>query len=105
MLIGETLRVAVGAIRANKMRSFLTMLGIIIGIAAVITMIALGEGAQRAVESRLAQLGTNVLTVRPGQEFFGGIDRGRTVSPCAPPRRWSASRSTSPRCPRRCRGG
>src|SRR5690606_33078531 len=60
----------------NKMRSFLTMLGIIIGIAAVITMIALGEGAQRAVESRLAQLGTNVLTVRPGQEFFGGIDRG-----------------------------
>ncbi|HLU25033.1 MAG TPA: ABC transporter permease [Longimicrobiales bacterium] len=76
MLIGETLRVAIGAIRANKLRSFLTMLGIIIGIAAVITMIALGEGAQRAVEARLAQLGTNVLTVRPGQEFFGGIDRG-----------------------------
>src|SRR5690606_28383358 len=48
----------------------------IIGIAAVITMVALGEGAQRAVEERLARLGTNVLTVRPGQAFFGGIDRG-----------------------------
>jgi putative ABC transport system permease protein len=76
MLFGEILRVALGAIYANKLRSFLTMLGIIIGIAAVITMVALGEGAQRAVEERLARLGTNVLTVRPGQAFFGGIDRG-----------------------------
>ncbi|MBI4546191.1 MAG: ABC transporter permease [Gemmatimonadetes bacterium] len=76
MLWGEILRVALGAIYANKMRSFLTMLGIIIGIAAVITMVALGEGAQRSVQERLSRLGTNVLTVRPGQEFFGGIDRG-----------------------------
>ncbi|MGH7505349.1 MAG: ABC transporter permease, partial [Longimicrobiales bacterium] len=76
MIIGETVNVALGAIRANKLRSFLTMLGIIIGIAAVITMVALGEGAKRAVESRLQSLGTNVLTVRPGQEFFGGVDRG-----------------------------
>ena len=76
MLGLEILRVALGAIRANKLRAFLTTLGIIIGIAAVITMVALGEGAQRAVEERIARLGTNVLTVRPGQQFFGGIDRG-----------------------------
>jgi putative ABC transport system permease protein len=76
MLLGEIFRVALGAIRANKMRSFLTTLGIIIGIAAVIAMVALGEGAQRSVQARLQALGTNVLTVRPGQEFFGGIDRG-----------------------------
>jgi putative ABC transport system permease protein len=76
MLIGETVNVAFGAIRANKLRSFLTMLGIIIGIAAVITMVALGEGAQRTVEARLSTLGTNVLTIRPGAQFFGGVDRG-----------------------------
>jgi putative ABC transport system permease protein len=76
MLITEIFRVALEAIRANKLRSFLTALGIIIGIAAVITMVALGEGAQRSVQSRLQGLGVNVLTVRPGQEFFGGVDRG-----------------------------
>ncbi len=76
MMFGEIFRVALSAIRANKMRSFLTMLGIIIGIAAVIAMVALGEGAQRSVQARLSALGTNVLTVRPGQEMFGGVDRG-----------------------------
>jgi putative ABC transport system permease protein len=76
MLIGEIIQVALGAIAANKMRSFLTMLGIIIGIAAVITMVSLGEGAQHDVEARLQSMGTNVLTVRPGQNMFGGIDRG-----------------------------
>ncbi|MBX6365624.1 MAG: ABC transporter permease [Gemmatimonadetes bacterium] len=72
----EIMRVAFSAVRANKLRSFLTMLGIIIGIAAVIAMVALGQGAQRSVEARLATLGTNVLTVRPGQQFMGGVDRG-----------------------------
>src|SRR5688572_11350213 len=76
MLIGEIIKVAFQAIRANKMRSILTMLGIVIGIAAVITMVALGEGAQRAVSERLQQLGTNVLSVNPGQQMFGGVDRG-----------------------------
>lgn len=78
MLFGEIFNVALSAIVANKLRSFLTMLGIIIGIAAVITMVALGEGAQRQVEARLQSLGTNVLTVRPGQQFWGGLDRGDT---------------------------
>jgi len=76
MLINEILQVAIAAIWANKLRSFLTMLGIIIGIAAVITMVSLGEGAQRQVQTRLQSLGTNILTVRPGQQFYGGLDRG-----------------------------
>jgi putative ABC transport system permease protein len=66
MLYFEILRVALGSLRANPMRSILTMLGIIIGVAAVIVMVALGTGAQSAVESRIASLGTNVLTVRQG---------------------------------------
>jgi len=76
MLFFEILRVAFDAIRANKMRSLLTMLGIVIGVGAVITMVALGEGAQRQVEAQIAQLGTNILTVRPGQGMFGGIRGG-----------------------------
>ena len=80
MLFDEILKVAFGAIRANKMRSLLTMLGIVIGIAAVITMISLGEGAQRSVQQRLQALGTNVLSVSPGQNMWGGIDRGEGVS-------------------------
>jgi putative ABC transport system permease protein len=76
MLIGEIIQVALAAIRANKLRSFLTMLGIIIGIAAVITMVSLGEGARRRVAAQLQTLGTNVLTVSPGQQFQGRVDRG-----------------------------
>jgi putative ABC transport system permease protein len=76
MLLVEILKVALESIRVNKLRSFLTMLGIIIGIAAVITMVALGEGAQRQVQERLEGLGTNLLTVRPGQQMWGGVDRG-----------------------------
>ena len=76
MLLAEILKVALESIRVNKLRSFLTMLGIIIGIGAVITMVALGEGAQRQVQERLEGLGTNVLTVRPGQRMWGGVDRG-----------------------------
>ena len=76
MLIWEIVRVALDAIRSNKLRSFLTMLGIIIGIAAVITMVALGQGAQKAVEAQIASLGTNVLTIRPGQGWFHGVRSG-----------------------------
>jgi putative ABC transport system permease protein len=76
VLFWEILRVALDAIRANKMRSLLTMLGIVIGVGAVITMVALGEGAQRQVEAQIAQLGTNVLSVGPGQSMMGGIRGG-----------------------------
>ncbi len=72
MLIGEIISVAVGALRANKLRSLLTMLGIVIGVGAVIAVVALGSGAQKAVKDRIAALGTTLLTVNPGQQRGGG---------------------------------
>ena len=72
MLIGEIFAVALGALRANKLRSVLTMLGIVIGVAAVIAMIALGNGAQKSIQDRIASLGTTLLTVQPGQLRGGG---------------------------------
>ena len=67
MLLGEILRVALSALRANKLRSFLTMLGIVIGVAAVIAMIALGRGAEQSVRERIASLGTTLVTISPSQ--------------------------------------
>ncbi|HKJ01171.1 MAG TPA: ABC transporter permease [Longimicrobiales bacterium] len=76
MLIFEILMVAMAAIRANVLRSVLTTLGIIIGVAAVIAMVSLGEGAQQRVEQQIQRMGTSVLTIRPGQQMFGGVSRG-----------------------------
>ncbi len=73
MLLGEIFQVALQAIRANKLRSLLTMLGIIIGVGAVITMVALGSGAQKAVQARIQALGPTLLSIFPGQSFRGGI--------------------------------
>ena len=81
MLFGEIFSVAIDALRVNKLRSLLTMLGIIIGVSAVIAMLALGTGAQQAVNERISSLGTTLVTVVPGQVFTGGIasatDRAR----------------------------
>ena len=76
MLLFEIVMVAMKAVRANMLRSVLTTLGIVIGIAAVITMVALGEGAQQRVEEQINRMGTSVLTVRPGQQMWGGVSRG-----------------------------
>jgi putative ABC transport system permease protein len=80
MLFGEIFNVALGAIRANKLRSFLTALGIVIGVGAVITMVALGSGAQKAVQDRIAALGTNLLTVYAGQSMHRGVAGADRVS-------------------------
>ena len=76
MLLLEILMVSMGAIRANKLRSILTTLGIVIGIAAVITMVALGQGAQQSIQEQINRLGTTVLTIRPGQQMMHGVGRG-----------------------------
>jgi putative ABC transport system permease protein len=73
MLLGETIAVALGALRANKLRSLLTMLGIVIGVGAVIAVVALGNGAQQAVKERITALGTTLLTVTPGSQRQGGV--------------------------------
>jgi putative ABC transport system permease protein len=68
----EAAGVAFQSIRANKLRAALTMLGIIIGVAAVIAMVALGSGAQRAIEERISALGANLVSVYPGSHPAGG---------------------------------
>ena len=71
-MIGNTLLLAVREIRRNLLRSFLTILGIVIGVSAVITMVTLGRGATQAVQAQIASLGTNLLQIRPGQRMGPG---------------------------------
>ncbi len=73
MPFSETIVVALASLRANKLRSFLTMLGIVIGIAAVIAMIALGNGAQRSVQDRISALGTTLLQVDATRMSQNGV--------------------------------
>jgi putative ABC transport system permease protein len=76
MSIGEAFRLALAGLFANKLRSVLTMLGIIIGVGSVIVMIALGQGAAKASQDAIAKLGTNVLTVMPNSQMRGGVSQG-----------------------------
>ncbi len=73
MNVQESLRAAITSLSANKLRSFLTMLGIIIGVAAVIAMLSIGRGAQEAITSQITSMGTNLLFVRPGAASQGGV--------------------------------
>lgn len=75
--IAEHFKSAARAMAANKIRTFLTMLGVIIGVAAVIAMLALGKGAQKSVEARLASLGSNLLMLTPGPHSVHGVGMGR----------------------------
>jgi len=71
-----TFRIALRALARNKLRAFLTMLGIIIGVGAVIAMVAIGEGAKSTIRSQISALGTNVLVVLPGSAVRGGVRAG-----------------------------
>jgi putative ABC transport system permease protein len=83
-----TFRIALRALARNKLRSFLTMLGIIIGVGAVIAMVAIGEGAKATIRSQIASLGTNVLII-----FAGNYDSGRCQS-----RIWQRQYANRRRC-------
>ncbi|WP_281416915.1 ABC transporter permease [Geoanaerobacter pelophilus] len=72
----QTLKIALRALRTNKMRSFLTMLGIIIGIAAVIAMMAVGSGASYVISQQIASIGSNIILVIPGSTTSGGLRAG-----------------------------
>jgi putative ABC transport system permease protein len=72
----RTFRIALRALGRNKMRSFLTALGIIIGVGAVIAMVSIGEGAKRGIEDRFASMGTNLLFVSPGSRNVRGVHSG-----------------------------
>ncbi|HEY8520821.1 MAG TPA: ABC transporter permease [Gammaproteobacteria bacterium] len=75
MLVGEIILVALQSIRANLFRAMLTMLGIVIGVGAVIAMLAAGAGAQRRIDEQIAALGANVLNVTASQFFSRGVSR------------------------------
>ena len=66
-------KIALRAIGANKMRSFLTALGIIIGIAAVITMLAIGQGSKASIKANIAEMGSNMIMISPGADMRGGV--------------------------------
>ncbi|MBP5800006.1 MAG: ABC transporter permease [Prevotella sp.] len=73
MNILNLIKVSLKAVANNKMRSFLSMLGIIIGVAAVIIMMAIGQGSKESIRSELSTMGTNLLTIRPGADMRGGV--------------------------------
>ncbi len=81
MMAWETMRIALRALRRNRLRSFLTALGIIIGVAAVIAMVAIGEGAKARVEQAFTAMGTNVLIVSSGAKTAGGVKVGAGTLP------------------------
>lgn len=72
----QTLRISLLALARNKMRSFLTVLGVVIGVGAVIAMVAIGEGAKARVEEAFATMGSNLLIVMPGSTTSGGVRGG-----------------------------
>jgi len=75
-MLWNTLQLALRSIRRNLMRSFLTILGIVIGVAAVITMVTLGNGATQSVSDQISSMGSNLLMVMPGQRFGPGAEAG-----------------------------
>jgi len=78
--LAQTFVVALREIRRHLLRSILTVLGIVIGVAAVVTIVTLGNGATAGVKAQISSLGTNILSVRPGQ----GFGRARAPSRSAP---------------------
>jgi len=75
------IKIAIAAIRRNKMRSFLTMLGIVIGVAAVIAMLAIGQGSNASIRETISSMGTNLINVMPASQNKGGVRQGRSSSP------------------------
>lgn len=76
MQVKNILKVAIRSIMKSRMRSLLTALGIIIGVAAVVVMVAIGDGAQKQVEDQIASLGSNLIVITPGASLSGGVNRG-----------------------------
>jgi putative ABC transport system permease protein len=96
MSVLMTLRVALKALRGNMLRTLLTMLGMIIGVAAVITMVALGNGAQRSIEEQIQSAGTNLVIVSSGNFMSGGVRQGLGASTTLTPDDAVAIRASVP---------
>ena len=76
MRILNLFKVAIRAIILNKVRTLLTMLGIIIGVGSVIAMLAIGEGSKESIKTQISSMGSNMITVRPGGDMRGGVRLG-----------------------------
>ncbi len=74
----NTIKIALNALKRNKFRSFLTMLGIIIGVASVIAMLAIGQGSKKSIQDQMSSMGTNMIFAMPGSERRGGIQMSRS---------------------------
>src|ERR1700739_762936 len=72
MKIINLIRIAWRALQRNKLRAFLTMLGIIIGVAAVIAMVAIGQGSKQSIQNALSSMGSNMITIRPNSNVSAG---------------------------------
>jgi putative ABC transport system permease protein len=72
MKIINLLRIALRALQRNKLRAFLTMLGIIIGVGAVIAMVAIGQGSKKSIQDQLSSMGSNMITIRPNSNQVAG---------------------------------
>src|SRR5215212_8839888 len=75
------IRIALQSVKKNKMRAALTMLGIIIGVAAVIVMVAVGSGARSSIRAQINNLGTNMIVITPGAAQAGGVSQGAQAFP------------------------
>ncbi|HJV77155.1 MAG TPA: ABC transporter permease [Paludibacter sp.] len=73
MNIGNLIKISLRALNNNKMRAFLTMLGIIIGVASVITMLAIGQGSKESIRSQISEMGSNMIMIQPGADMRGGV--------------------------------
>ena len=75
MNVSNLFKIALRALANNKLRAFLTMLGIIIGVASVITMIAIGQGSKKSIQAQISEMGSNMIMIHPGGEMRGGVRR------------------------------
>ena len=75
MNISNLFKIALRALANNKLRAFLTMLGIIIGVASVITMLAIGQGSKKSIQAQISEMGSNMIMIHPGGERRGGVRR------------------------------
>ena len=73
-------KIALRALANNKLRAFLTMLGIIIGVASVIAMLAIGQGSKKSIQQQISEMGSNMIMIHPGAEMRGGS--AKTLRPC-----------------------
>lgn len=73
MNFANLFKIAFKALCNNKLRGFLTMLGIIIGVASVITMLAIGQGSKRSIQAEISEMGSNMIMIHPGGDMRGGV--------------------------------